>query len=166
MSYDVFARHSLPPTPPESDLRPKDDTRNSTALELKKQRAYVKQEEVLRRCAASDIGVLVDVDASLLALVHGLLLQLRDKEASQAKMNGDFAAAKNIWIVKPAAKSRGRGICAFTDLPKLLRYVEAGTTISAQNMWVVQKYMENPLVIADRKFDLRQWVRAVVDSGS
>lgn len=53
---------------------------------------------------------------------------------------------------------RGRGICTFADLSKLLKYVEKGTGVHFQNQWVVQKYIENPLVIAKRKFDLRQWV--------
>ena len=58
--------------------------------------------------------------------------------------------------MQPAAKSRGRGISTFADLPKLLRYVEAGSGSGREGQWVVQKYMENPLIIAKRKFDLRQ----------
>jgi tubulin monoglycylase TTLL3/8 len=63
-----------------------------------------------------------------------------------------------MWIVKPAAKSRGRGITTFADLPKLLKYVEAGSGSGKSCQWIVQKYMENPLTIAKRKFDMRQWV--------
>jgi tubulin monoglycylase TTLL3/8 len=63
-----------------------------------------------------------------------------------------------MWIVKPAAKSRGRGITTFMDLTKLLKYVEASSSMCSTSQWIVQKYIENPLIIAKRKFDIRQWV--------
>lgn len=58
---------------------------------------------------------------------------------SQFNLNGDFC--QNMWIVKPAAKSRGRGIECFTELGKLLSYVEAKQP-QAVSQWVVHKYME------------------------
>ncbi|KAJ1441486.1 tubulin-tyrosine ligase/Tubulin polyglutamylase, partial [Ochromonadaceae sp. CCMP2298] len=86
--------------------------------------------------------------------MHYLLCSLLQR--GQAGING--ACSSNMWIVKPAAKSRGRGISTFADLPKLLKYVDAGSGRYGGSQWVVQKYIENPLTIAKRKFDLRQWV--------
>ena len=59
----------------------------------------------------------------------------------------------NIWIIKPASMSRGRGIKTFNNLEEILDYV-VGKNIS----WVAQKYIEKPLLIRKRKFDIRQWV--------
>jgi Tubulin-tyrosine ligase family len=63
------------------------------------------------------------------------------------------AGLNNIWIVKPAGKSRGRGIALFNSATALLHYVRA----SNDAHWVAQKYIE-PLLIRGRKFDIRQWV--------
>lgn len=46
-----------------------------------------------------------------------------------------------MWIVKPAAKSRGRGIECFTDLGKLLSYTESRQPQTV-SQWIVQKYIE------------------------
>jgi len=63
--------------------------------------------------------------------------ELEDKE-------GKF----NYWIMKPAAKSRGRGISLVNDLSQ----------ISYGEPIVVQRYIKNPLLINGYKFDMRIYV--------
>ena len=64
----------------------------------------------------------------------------------------DFSGSKNIWIVKPSGLSRGRGISCIDQLNDIL------TNIKLHNQTIIQKYIENPLIIKGRKFDIRQWV--------
>ena len=85
------------------------------------------------------------------------VLEKLDARNAQASIEG----CANVWIAKPAGKSRGRGIACVTRLEDLRAHVKAqatGAMDEQQSRWVVQKYIERPLVIHRRKFDVRQWV--------
>ena len=74
------------------------------------------------------------------------------KKLSQKFPQYVLGGNRNIWIVKPSGLSRGRGITCIDQLNDIL------SNIRSHNQTVIQKYIENPLVIKGRKFDIRQWV--------
>ncbi|DBA05064.1 TPA: hypothetical protein N0F65_000752 [Lagenidium giganteum] len=137
-----------------------------TALDKKQQRQLEKQrsEAFAREKSRLNelLGVVAPVDEDTGEELVRLVLAL-EKECPQFRLNGggdvhDGAGSKsgNVWIVKPAGMSRGRGIRVFNQLDQLLEYADVENHKECQ--WVAQKYIENPLLICRRKFDIRQWV--------
>ena len=67
--------------------------------------------------------------------------EVKEKEENNEKV-------KTTWIAKPALASQGRGIRILKDLAEL----------KFETATVVQKYIENPMLISGYKFDLRLYV--------
>ena len=85
----------------------------------------------------------------LLDFTKSVIKKLR-AQYCQLDMNGD----QNLWIIKPGHSSRGRGIVVMTKYYDILKYIKE----SKGRNWVIQKYIENPLIVNKKKFDIRQWV--------
>jgi hypothetical protein len=67
-----------------------------------------------------------------------------------------------IWILKPTFLNRGRGIYLFSSLDELRGILfgsdESNPTQLIYTQFVIQKYIEKPLLFKGRKFDMRVWV--------
>ena len=66
----------------------------------------------------------------------------------------------NMWLVKPASLNRGRGIAIMQNLRDIQEYIFNNCQVKD---WVVQKYIERPLLFNSRKFDIRVWALLTAD---
>ena len=74
----------------------------------------------------------------------------------------------NLWLLKPTSGSCGRGIGVVNSLGALQEHVKRQQAHEGggggKELWVVQKYVEAPLLYAGRKFDVR--IFALLESSS
>lgn len=75
---------------------------------------------------------------------------------------------KSIWIVKPGEiTNRGFGIKVLSDLPSIERIIETCEfdDIKGCKTYIIQKYIENPLLYQKRKFDIRCYYLLTTTNG-
>ena len=77
--------------------------------------------------------------------IKNILIKL-EMQNPQFKING----SKNIWIVKPVGLSRGRGIQCISSYQEFLGFLKIHG-----NHYVIQKYIENPLIVFGRKVSIK-----------
>ena len=85
----------------------------------------------------------------------------RVTEYSKYKIPLCHFVGHNIWVLKPTSLNRGRGIHMFQtieDLNKLITNCMQRDPNRKSLSFVIQKYIEEPLLINERKFDIRMWM--------
>jgi tubulin monoglycylase TTLL3/8 len=63
----------------------------------------------------------------------------------------------SLWLLKPSDLNRGRGIKLFRTIDELGEMLRAELQKHEEGSFIVQKYIERPMLISGRKFDIRVW---------
>ena len=65
----------------------------------------------------------------------------------------------STWIMKPTAKARGIGIFLVNKLAQIKKWANTRTMSGPQSQnYIISRYIDNPLLIGGKKFDLRLYV--------
>ncbi|XP_045777737.1 tubulin glycylase 3A-like isoform X3 [Maniola jurtina] len=107
---------------------------------LKKYYCIIAKDDVFEPDKANKLPVYLSFSKFLLKEIH--------KYRPQLSCEG----CHNIWIIKPGCCSRGRGIRMASKLGVIINLLNKANT-----KYVIQKYIEEPLLIHETKFDIRQY---------
>ena len=69
-----------------------------------------------------------------------------------------FFKGKNMWLLKRTNLNRGREIKIYSDINEILNEIDSNKKNNNYNNLVIQKYLEDPFLYDNRKFDIRIWV--------
>ena len=65
----------------------------------------------------------------------------------------------SMWIVKPIGKAQGRGIFIINKLSQIKKYSnQKANAVPTREACVISRYIDSPLLIGGKKFDLRLYV--------
>eukprot|EP00891_Asterochloris_glomerata_P009798 jgi/Astpho2/9798/fgenesh1_pm.00149_%23_31_t len=73
----------------------------------------------------------------------------------------EFRKTPVTWIMKPTSKAQGRGIFLINKLSQVKKWATANLPSAVKPQmenYVVSRYIENPLLIGGKKFDLRVYI--------
>ncbi|EFC44955.1 tubulin tyrosine ligase, partial [Naegleria gruberi] len=64
-----------------------------------------------------------------------------------------------MWIMKPSSKAQGKGIFIITKLSQVKRWAkDKWAYMAVKEQYVISKYINAPLLVGGKKFDLRMYV--------
>eukprot|EP00756_Hemistasia_phaeocysticola_P034492 Hpha_TRINITY_DN16523_c6_g1::TRINITY_DN16523_c6_g1_i1::g.137048::m.137048/K16599/TTLL1; tubulin polyglutamylase TTLL1 len=74
----------------------------------------------------------------------------------------EYKKGSSLWIVKPSNRAQGKGIFIVTKLGQISKWAKQkwpqGDTAAAKDQFIISKYIEDPLLVGGKKFDLRLYV--------